>query len=210
LPVYERFEQVSLRKPENKRVRVRPAWVIIGLAAICAILAPLLAMLLSKWVATPTGPSTAPIRVSGPGGPFVTPAAPVQGHPDLEELESLEGIWNATAVTIDGEQCPAADVAKVKLTIDKEIDDFKMALPGREWSGRLWVTVKENPQRIYFIVRVDGPEKGIKLGIYEVEGDVLKICVNVARGAEEHPTDFTAEKGSQRILLELKRQEKEP
>jgi uncharacterized protein (TIGR03067 family) len=130
-------------------------------------------------------------------------------HPDIEERERLEGTWIATAVTIDGAQVVDQDLAKVTLTIDDKQDAFKMILPAYEWNGQLWVNVRSKPpHRIYFILR--DPGTAVRLGIYEAGDNLLKICVNAVPLVDKHPTDFTADKGSGRILLVMKRQAKEP
>jgi uncharacterized protein (TIGR03067 family) len=124
----------------------------------------------------------------------------------LNLREKLEGTWIATAVTIDGKKCTGREIAKVRLTLGDH-DDFKLISPMGEWTGLSWVNVWENPKRIYFVL--EEPDSGTRLGIYEAEDDVLTICVNTGPGVEVHPADFTAKEGSGRMLLTLKRQEKE-
>jgi uncharacterized protein (TIGR03067 family) len=51
----------------------------------------------------------------------------------------------------------------------------------------------------------EGPYKGLVVaGIYELNGDTLKICWS-AWGVLEHPIEFSATPGSQRALVILKR-----
>jgi hypothetical protein len=51
---------------------------------------------------------------------------------------------------------------------------------------------------------VRGPQKGeVLLGIYSLEGDTLKVCLQMS--GQERPTEFTAQAGSGRLYLVSKR-----
>jgi hypothetical protein len=94
-------------------------------------------------------------------------------------------------VTIDGEK--AAD-AGVTLLLDG-LDRFQLDLLNRNYTGQYHA-------RSGSIHLIEDTEIFAVRGIYKQDGGTLTICFATA----ERPSDFTAEKGSGRTLLVMKRQ----
>jgi uncharacterized protein (TIGR03067 family) len=66
------------------------------------------------------------------------------------------------------------------------------------------VDVAKKPKTID-ITFTEGPEKGKTIvGIYELEGDTYKVCINV--NGKERPKEFAAKAGSGHGLEVLKRE----
>jgi uncharacterized protein (TIGR03067 family) len=56
---------------------------------------------------------------------------------------------------------------------------------------------------------IGGPDHGqVALGIFELNGDELKICVSQGNSLNERPTDFKAETDTNRVLYVLRRLER--
>jgi len=119
------------------------------------------------------------------------PGAPVAPLVVIGPSNSIEGTWVATAVTIDGEK--AADAGVTLMLGDAE--RFQLDLLDRTYSGQYLA-------RSGSINLIEDTEIFAVRGIYEQDGDRLTICFAKA----ERPSDFTAEKGSGRTLLVMKRQ----
>jgi uncharacterized protein (TIGR03067 family) len=192
----DRYAETSFRKQG-------PDWFVVALL-VGTILVGMVAVLL-LWLRLPRQPTPVTMTALVPpaAAPVAQPAIRWQQHPDLEARERLVGTWVAAAATIDGKECTGQELAKVKLNVESGHDDFSMVLPGYEWSGRIWVKVQEKPLRMFFVLTK--PDTGARLAIYEADENLLKICVH-AGPAVNPPTDFSAEKGSGRILLVMKRQ----
>jgi len=123
----------------------------------------------------------------------------------------LQGTWVATSMVINGEMAIDDDLAKVQVTFDDR-GKFNMAMPDGNWTGLAGTPANLRPKPMFFIVR-NGPEDfRARVGVCEVNDDILRICVKwtPVERREDGATDFIAEKGSGRILLIMKRQEKEP
>lgn len=196
LPAYDRFEQVSLRKPENEGA-VR--WPILVLGGIFAFVAVALAMLASWWQAGKSvsggSPNTAPERAPAP---IQAVAAQDDGW---AEHWALQDTWQATAMVVNGEKATLDDVTKVNLTLAGK--EFVLVLPRTKYEGE-WLGVCDlttKPRRM----ELAGDNFNLQ-AIYRLDGDTMTFCFTALDG--DRPTEFTAEKGSGRTLLMLKRQEK--
>jgi uncharacterized protein (TIGR03067 family) len=111
----------------------------------------------------------------------------------------LEGTWVVVSVMEDGKDNDKAQGAKMT---------FKgmagtVEIMGRSHKG----TVKVDPKKKTIDLTPDDKTEKTAKGIYRLKGDELKLCF--ARQDKERPKDFTAEKGSGRILMVLKRAKSE-
>jgi uncharacterized protein (TIGR03067 family) len=118
-----------------------------------------------------------------------------------EELKKFEGTWKLVSTEHDGEKAPEEAIktakamtkgGKVMLSVDgktiMEVD--------------IMVDPTKKPKTIDATV-TSGPDKGKKtVGIYEIDGDMLKICF----AEKERPTEFSAKKGSSCTLDVYKRE----
>jgi uncharacterized protein (TIGR03067 family) len=121
-----------------------------------------------------------------------------------KDLRAFKGTWRLSAKEEDG-----------KTFSEEEIKDVIGTIDG---SGKVSVrrgdkllnegTVKLDPTRSPRTIDVtftDGERKGqMVLGIYEIEGDALRVCV--ARPGDERPAEFSAKAGSGHILVVYVRQ----
>jgi uncharacterized protein (TIGR03067 family) len=129
---------------------------------------------------------------ASPGGP-----APA----NKKDMDKLHGTWLLHSGTKDGEVAPADEVAKVKIAVEGD----KITL----WEDRRAITanVKLNavakPPAIDIGIR--GGKQNIK-GIYELDGDTLKLCL--ALPGNDRPKEFVSQAGSGTRLMTLKREKK--
>jgi uncharacterized protein (TIGR03067 family) len=120
------------------------------------------------------------------------------------DAKRLQGAWVVESAQVGGK--PFDRLKGGTLTFKDNVAVMRSKLPG----GR--EDVDENPYELdesktpkrITLFQKKNRDKGVQRGIYELEGDRLKLCMS-APGAEEYPTDFIAKDC---LLLTLKRQEK--
>lgn len=119
-----------------------------------------------------------------------------------KELEKLQGTWKLESVEVEGQKAPPEAFKGVRLTIKG--DKFSFTESNTTFGGTFKVDLLKKPNTID-ISFTEGPEKGTTtLGIYEVEGDTWKICLN-PKGAKR-PAEFRAKQGTGEVLEVFKRE----
>jgi len=183
-PASDRMADVNIRKPEKEgasRARIIAIAVMLFFVLFC-----LLAFCrLPTRVARPYHGEDSPTVSGVPLGP-------------VEISTVFDGTWFATAMTIDGEKTTDDDVKQVKLQMTS-MRRFRLDLPNKSQTGYYFGL----DERIEFFSDDAGR---LVIAIYKQDGDALTICLHEA----ERPTDFTAEKGSGRTLIVLKKRKPEP
>jgi uncharacterized protein (TIGR03067 family) len=122
---------------------------------------------------------------------------------DLDkEYERFRGTWKFVSIETDGMKVPEATFKDATLILDGEKFSYKDA------NGTVHGTFSVEPAKkpkLIAITFTDGPEKGqTLLGIYDLEGDVYKVCLAVL--GKGRPTEFASKQGSGHVLEILKRQ----
>jgi uncharacterized protein (TIGR03067 family) len=104
---------------------------------------------------------------------------------------ALQGEWEVVSAESNGEPPPPGllDGAKFAFSGDG------LTLLGKEGTFELDAT--QSPRRIDFV-----RGKGRQLGIYELDGDSLKLCVGPA---DDRPTEFKTKPRTDHSLFVLKR-----
>jgi uncharacterized protein (TIGR03067 family) len=123
-----------------------------------------------------------------------------------KDLAKMQGVWQVVRGEEDGE--PSSDylLQNLKLTIKGD----QLGLTGHDLAAEKAskLTVKIDPSttpRCIDLMIDAGSLKGDVLeGIYEWQGDGLKLCLHLTRG--NRPLEFDTSKGSNRVLFVLKRQ----
>lgn len=118
------------------------------------------------------------------------------------ELRRFQGSWQIESMVEDGKKFEAADLKGRTLFFGRDTFLFR-----REESGIQIGMLKVDPDKKLKTLNATvmrGPQKGdTLLGVYTLEGDVLKVCLHMA--GEQRPTDFTAPTGSERVMMVCKR-----
>src|SRR5262245_20635958 len=89
-----------------------------------------------------------------------------------KEKEKLEGIWVAESVTVKGK---ANDKLK-GATFNFSGDKVKMEFAGTKQEGTYSIDPTKSPKHIDLTFVRDG-RKDLDRGIYQLDGDTLKLCV---------------------------------
>jgi len=120
----------------------------------------------------------------------------------MNELERLQGNWNFVSLEVEGMKLPAQMFKGAKIIIKG--DTFTSITGEATYSGTIKVDVTKQPKTIDLIF-TEGPEKGrTSLGIYELDGDSLKICLGLA--GRDRPKEYVTKQGSGHALETLERE----
>jgi uncharacterized protein (TIGR03067 family) len=122
-----------------------------------------------------------------------------------KELQKLQGAWTFASQVVNGKAIPAENLKN--LTLNMEGDKFTVK-QGEEMyqTGRQKLDPSKTPKTLNAEV-TEGPEKGsVMLGIYELDGDTLKVCFDLE--GKKRPTGFKSTAGSNTILIVHKRVKK--
>lgn len=117
---------------------------------------------------------------------------------------SLQGVWNALSAESDGQPLPEEAVRRLRFTFKGD----KLVIRGNQDNDSeeecdFQADMTKSPGHLDF-----APPTASKkiLGIVELKGDELKVCLRHDTSADGRPTQFATEKGSGLILVVLKRQ----
>ena len=118
------------------------------------------------------------------------------------DYAKFEGTWQVVSLEVDGMKIPQETIKNSKLIIKSK--EFTMKENIATYKGTFSIDPSKKPKTID-IKFTEGPEKGnTSLGIYEIDGDDLKLCLSVT--AKERPTEFTAKPKSGHGFEVLKRE----
>ena len=123
-----------------------------------------------------------------------------------KELAKFEGTWKY--VCVESEKMKVSEDALKGLRLKIRGDKFTVAGENADaaFSGTFKVDPSKKPKTID-VTFSDGPEKGkTTLGIYELEGDTYKACVDP--NGKTRPSEFAIKPGSGYVLIIHKREKK--
>jgi uncharacterized protein (TIGR03067 family) len=140
-------------------------------------------------------------------------APALRGEDAKKDLDKLQGTWAVTAMEKGGEAAPKDVVEKITVTFkgNKIIMDGPLAAPKGEEPVKPEFTVKLDPAKkpkAIDTTPLSGKFKGkTQMGIYQLEGDELKLCLP-NQEVKERPSEFKSPKGSDLAVMTLKRSRK--
>jgi uncharacterized protein (TIGR03067 family) len=122
-----------------------------------------------------------------------------------KELEALKGIWAVVSAERDGKKLSDEQLKDVTLRYDGSgnvsVRKGEMLL----FDGTIRIDPTKKPKTLDATQTSEGPDKGKTfLGIYELQGDTLKVC-SAAPAGKDRPTEFSSRPGSGHFLRVYKR-----
>jgi uncharacterized protein (TIGR03067 family) len=115
--------------------------------------------------------------------------------PAKSDKDKLQGTWQAVKAERDGEAIKKASLYKMVFKGDK----YTLLVDDQAIKTNFKVDPGKKPKQITFT----DPRKGSMLGIYELDGDKLKVCI--CEDGRTRPKDFSTKDGSRMQLFILKR-----
>jgi len=122
-----------------------------------------------------------------------------------KDFEKLQGTWVVTAAEQDGK--PLDRLQGGKLTV-KDQNFYVKTAGGTEMKGDLSLDPAKKPKHIDWLHQEGLLREKTWQGIYELDGDDLKICYAEADSGKDRPDEFKTEADSKRLLVILKREKK--
>ena len=117
------------------------------------------------------------------------------------DLKKMTGTWTMVSGEEEGKQLPKKTVKAARLRIKGEEHTVKVGEDTMKGTHKLDPTKK--PKTIdAFASEGDLKDKPMP-GIYEVEGDTMRVCF--AQPGKDRPTEFRAPEGSGRVLITYQR-----
>jgi uncharacterized protein (TIGR03067 family) len=146
-----------------------------------------------------------------PGAPRAEEPARDDGEAKKEsaeaELKKLEGAWKVAAEESDGRKAGDDEVEDCYYVLGAD-GGWKLRQDGRVAArGTFTIDPTKGRKAIDFKIEessAEGERGKTSLGVYELDGDDLKLCRS-RPGEATRPTDFSAGAGSRRVLSRLKR-----
>jgi uncharacterized protein (TIGR03067 family) len=123
-----------------------------------------------------------------------------------KELKALAGSWRPVSTENNGYKSSEGDLDGILWIRDAD-GKWTARRDGKtivEWAVKR-IDPTKNPKSIDIEVTAGAYKGVVYLGIYELDGDTLRICFALPDRAER-PTEFSASKGSIRALSEFKRE----
>jgi len=125
---------------------------------------------------------------------------------DLEkEVRKFQGTWTFESSETGGKELPAGELKGLILTFEGDKHTVKK---GDEviQVGTQKLDTSKSPKTID-VTLAEGPNKGtVMLGIYEIDGDTLKVCFDLQ--GKKRPTEFKSAPGSENFVNVHKRVKK--
>lgn len=132
---------------------------------------------------------------------LVATASPQEGA--KKDVDKIQGKWAVVALENDGKALPPEALKGSTF----EVKGNKYILKGGEdtYQGALTLDQTGRPKLIdATFVDAEGKEKGKAVGIYELDGDSLKICWR--EKGDQRPTELASKPGSGTRLIILRRE----
>jgi len=120
-----------------------------------------------------------------------------------QEMKALEGVWTVVSLEMDGQ---AVEGGSGQVVVKG--GRFTTESMGAAYEGIVKIDPAQTPKH-FDLVFTAGPEKGnTNRGIYELDGDRWRICLNTTGG--ERPCEFVTRPGSGLALETLHRGAPQP
>ena len=124
------------------------------------------------------------------------------GKDDAKDKEKLIGTWAPVSITVGGKPRPDEEVKKSKMVI--AADKITILREGKDEDKATYkIDTTKKPRTIDITPSTGGEAGQVMPGIYELDGDTLKMCF--ARPKGERPKEFASKEGTENAVIVLKR-----
>ena len=135
---------------------------------------------------------------------LVFSTAQLRGQEAKTDLDRFQGDWEVTAMESNGKLLP---LGKLKGTITFKGDLMTVDGPGFKPSEhQIKLDPSKKPKLLDATPTLEGNGKH-SLGIYQIQGDELKLCLPIGP-RKERPSEFKSADGSNLVVMTLKRSKK--
>jgi len=119
-----------------------------------------------------------------------------------DDSKTIDGTWLPNEAELGGQKFPDETLKTLKLTMNDGKYTVKVGQLIDKGTIKLEPTMKPKAMDI---IGAEGPNKGKTfLAIYELTGDTLRICYDLA--GKKRPTEFKTVKDTQQFLVSYKRE----
>ena len=129
---------------------------------------------------------------------LVASAASAGDKPDVEEeTKKFQGTWTIESSESGGQKLPADQLKELVVTFEGDKHTVKKGTEVIQ-AGTQKLDPSKSPKTIDVTI-TEGPSKGaVMLGVYEFDGDTLKVCFDPE--GKKRPTEFKSRAGSQNFV----------
>jgi uncharacterized protein (TIGR03067 family) len=131
-------------------------------------------------------------------------AAPAPAEDKKKDEEKIQGAWTIVSLEENGNKVPEDKVKAMKVTIKDNV--LALSDGSKEEKVKFKIDASKKPKSIDFFME---GEEGQMQGIYELEGDTLKMCWHKEGKESKRPNEFSSKSGSGHSLVVLKREKKD-
>ena len=131
---------------------------------------------------------------------------PLKNYQAENDWKLIEGTWIAVTAELSGQKMSETFLKDIKLVLtdghytnQNDHGDYKLITEEKPEAPKA-----PKAPKAMDILGTDGPNKGkTLLAIYELSGDTLRICYDLA--GKTRPTEFTTKAGTRQFLVSYKR-----
>lgn len=123
-----------------------------------------------------------------------------------KDLEKMQGTWIVVVSEHRGNKEPEEKIRKMKVIIKDDVMTIHDGNNGKSNNETFRLDASKKPKAIDFLTSGQAIHKAV-LGIYELDGDNLKICVH--KKDDERPAKFPTAPDGDLSLIILKRAKEE-